>query len=170
MFVGPEQVPAGQLVQGDIVADVPLFGCLDEQKTHRGGETAWMYEGRLQRGYCAVLSHSCEIAPENGMKVTSCILAPLRRADKTTTPEQFEILKNSNVVTPGAAYHLKYFYLPPHPSIPGFEAGSVIDFSKLFSLHKSMVEALASRRVAQMNSETALSMARKLAAYFYRSA
>lgn len=63
---------------------------------------------------------------------------------------------------------LKYYYLPKHPRL-SFSQGSVVDFSKLFSVRKSSYDVILGRKLAQVNGETREFLALKLGLYFYRN-
>jgi hypothetical protein len=116
-----------------------------------------------------VLSHSCEIAPENGVKLTSIILAPLRNIDTATDPKMIEELKKSNVLSQEIGYSfLKYYFLDPVPEIE-FANGSVVDFSKIYSLKKNSYEEILSHKILQLQGAVVENIILKYSAYFYRS-
>ncbi|MCW5547692.1 MAG: hypothetical protein KIT44_01890 [Opitutaceae bacterium] len=166
MFLTDAEANFGRLLQGDVIKDVPLVSTLALDRVQAVGQSAWAYNGSLKTGYCAVLSHSCEIAIENGEKVTSCILAPIRKADGATTPELFEILRR-NEVKEGQSNFIKYFYIPMHEKLD-YPRGSLVDLSKLFSVRKTSIEQLINGKILEMTDDNRVLFARKLALYFYR--
>ncbi len=168
MYLPEEDAEAGVLRQGDIIEDVPLLGAISLDKHVAIDTAAWSVAEKPERGLCMVLSHSCEIDPQNTVKVTSLILAPVRDAARATEPAKFEILKSSNILREGVtSSYLKYFYLEPHAKLP-LARGGVVDFSKLFSLRKTAIEQLAPKKILQLKPDFAQAMAKKLAAYFFR--
>jgi hypothetical protein len=169
MFADTEQSNFGALLQGDIVANVPLLGAIDASSVVGIPATsAWAAGGKLELGFAAVLSHSCEISTANGIKVTSCILAPLRDVSSATPPDKLQLLIDSNDVKAEQPTFLKYFYQPSHPQI-GHHKGSVVDFSKLFSVRKTNLEFLLSKKILQVTDVGREQLSRKLALYFFRS-
>ena len=168
MFVPDVEADFNALLQGDVVADVPVVATLELDKISLIGPQAWAHAAPLKNMHCVVLSHSCEIAPENGEKVTSCILAPLRKADGATTPELTSVLQQ-NALGPGTKTFFKYFYIPPIEKLPNAN-GSVVDFSKLFSLRKTAIGVLTERKILEMTQDGRRLLGRKLGAYFFRGA
>lgn len=176
MYLDPNSTEADALRQGDVIQDVELLGAvnLDSiQKTinSRDEVVAWSMNTPLKKAAVMILSHSCEIALENEIKVTSIILAPIRDINQATSPDKIREVKKSNFVDPNnpRESYLKYFYLEPHEKIR-FTDGGVVDFSKLFSVHKSSYERLIEKKILQLRPEIALQMAFKLALYFFRRA
>lgn len=167
MFLPDSEMDRDVLLQGDIIKNIPLLAVLEIDKVIEVGQS-WGYANPLKYSFCAVVSHSCEIAEENGVKVTSCILAPVRGADGATTDAMFEDLKRGNELVSGSGNYLKYFYLEPNGALPAFARGSIVDFSKIFSLRKTSIPQLIQNKILQMSSEAALQLARKSAYYFYR--
>ncbi len=157
-----------ELRQGDILKDIPIVSAVDLNRYNEIGAVSWAVAAKPERGACMVLSHSCEIDLRNKVKVTSLILAPIRDC-RVVSRDKLDLLKNSNDLKDGATHtFLKYFYLERHPGIP-IDGESVVDFSKLFSLRKNAVESLSKTKVAQLTTDAVTQMARKLAAYFYRT-
>ncbi len=118
-----------------------------------------------------VLSHSCEIALENQIKVTAIILAPLRDIHKATDKNRIDELIQINLIDrsePKASF-LKYFYIPANPHLE-YSQGSIVDFSKCFSIRNKCYNTLLSKKIAQLSEDAIASMALKLALYFHRSA
>jgi hypothetical protein len=117
-----------------------------------------------------VLSHSCEITLENDIKVTSIILAPIRDVHRATSPDKLQEVIESNIIDPEnpTSSYLKYFYLEPHEKIE-FTDGGIVDFAKLFSVHKSSHQRLVESKILQLKPDVANRMAFKLGLYFYRS-
>jgi hypothetical protein len=116
-----------------------------------------------------VLSHSCEIARDNAIKVTSIILAPVRDVSGATPREKLRELIESNFIDraqPESRY-LKYYYLEPHHKLP-FQDGAIVDFSKCFSVRKNSYDFLLARKAVQLLDEARDSMALKLSLYFHR--
>jgi hypothetical protein len=176
VYLADEMLERGVLRQGDILANVQILGAialksvrLISSPASGNKATAWQVDAPPQYGYAMVLSHSCEIAPENKVKVTSVILAPLRDLNKATDPARRYELIASNLIdreNPQASY-LKYFYVEPSAAIP-FSDGAVVDFSKCFSVRNKSYGELAERKVLQLQPDVISSMALKLALYFHR--
>jgi hypothetical protein len=163
------------LRQGDIVSKIHLLGALNltafeySRKAESEELVAWSVPQAPHFGDAIVLSHDCEIALENQIKLTSIILAPLRDMHTATEPARVQELIRSNDVrdeSVGASF-LKYFYLQPNSSLE-FSSGAIADFSKCFSVRKNCFEKLLSRKVVQLTREAADSLALKLALYFAR--
>ncbi|MGA2853679.1 MAG: hypothetical protein ABSE90_06085 [Verrucomicrobiota bacterium] len=168
MFLPPEEIEPDVLRQGDIIAEVPILGAIQLEKYAPVVDASWAVGTKPESGFCMVLSHSCEIALENEIKVTSLILAPIRDVIGAAKPEQFDLLKQSNVLTKDTATSfLKYFYVEPAPPMP-FAKGGLVDYSKLFSLRRHAVKNLVPKKVLQLKPEFVAAMAKKLAIYFYR--
>jgi hypothetical protein len=161
------------LRQGDVVADLQLFGAINPNviRSLRDADdnlVGWQVNAAPDVGYGVVLSHSCEIEPENSIKVTSVILAPLRDVSTATREDRIQELKDSNIITEEThASYLKYFYLDPHPRLP-FRGGAIADFSKCFSIRNKFYEKLVERKVLQLQRAVSGAMALKLALYFSR--
>ena len=177
MFAAQGEFDAGSLQQGDIVTDVHLLGALSYNEinfsapaTSQGKIVGWSVPKEPTIGNAMVISHSCEVARENSVKVTSIILAPLRDVSKATSPAKVKELIESNLIdqTGAEASYLKYFYIEPSPLLP-YERGAIADFSKVFSVHKSAYEYLLAAKKLQLDETTRDSMALKLALYFHRS-
>lgn len=168
MFVPDADADFTALLQGDVIKDVPLVGTLELDKVTSIGASSWAYPSQLKLGFCAVLSHSCEIARENNEKVTSCILAPIRNADGATKSDLFAILERNEVKANEPTF-LKYFYIPPNEKLTNTN-GVLVDFTKIFSVRKTSIQFLVDRKVLQMADEDRRVFAMKLAFYFYRGA
>jgi hypothetical protein len=121
-------------------------------------------------GDAIVLSHSCEIAPENRTKITSVILAPLRDLNTATSDDRVKELIDTNLIdrTKPQASFLKYFYLPPNSNLK-YTEGSIADFSKCFSVRKQSYDLLAKNKIAQLSRDSVSSLSLKLALYFHRT-
>jgi len=121
-------------------------------------------------GDAMVLSHSCEIDPQNKIKLTSIILAPLRDINTATAPDKIQDLIESNEIdrTKPQASYLKYFYVPPNENLK-FKGGAIVDCSKCFSLRRQSYKSLLSSKIVQLSGEATYSMALKLALYFHRN-
>lgn len=167
---------AGVLRQGDVVSDVLVCGAVSLKNVGnvhgQGNEkppTGWTVNQPPKMQQAMVLSHSCEIAPENKVKLTSVILAPLRDVQNATNKDKVAELIESNLIDPEDphATFLKYFYIPPHPSLQ-YPGGAVCDFAKLFSVHKSAYDSLVEGKAIQLSDAAADAMALKLAMYFHR--
>lgn len=173
MFVPAEQAELNRLKQGDIVADVPLLAALNPGAIHilntaTGEGAGWQVPNKLEFGLAAVLSHSCEIAVENGVKLTSIVLSPLRSAASASSPEKLELLKSTNFIEGAEASFLKYFYLPGAAPLPDAPGGYVVDFSKCFSLRKNYLETLIKKKICEMDAATRDQFSLKLAVFFSR--
>ena len=166
----------GVLRQGDVLRDVPILGAVDfksvlynEDGTPRGV----VFEQPLKTDV-AVLSHSCEIDPANGVKVTSIILAPLRDVHKATRPDKVQEIIDSNLINTddaargGTFSYLKYFYLEPHPLL-AHKDGALVDFSKCFSVRNKSYQYLLDRKIIQLTNESRRFFNTKLGLYFSRS-
>jgi hypothetical protein len=162
--------------QGDIISQVHITGainlaevlhCASAQAKDR--PSSWTVPHSPEYADAMVLSHSCEIAPENGVKLTSIILAPLRDVHKATDPTKVAEIVGSNFIdkTQARASYLKYFYLEPNERL-AYARGAVVDFSKCFSVRKGCYADLVSKKVLQLKPDVADSMALKLALYFHR--
>lgn len=168
MFLDSGQSNFSALFQGDIVSNAALLGAIDAgSAVSIPSSAAWAVGGKLEFGFAAILSHSCEISVETGIKVTSCILAPLRDVSSATPVEKLQLLIESNDVKGDQPTFLKYFYLPPHTQI-GHVKGSVVDFSKLYSVRKGYLDLLRTKKILQVTPECRAQLAKKLALYFFR--
>jgi hypothetical protein len=178
MYLDDSSIEKGVLRQGDIVADVHLLGVINSngiQYTTTAGSEAdqyvsWSIPAAPKFGDAMVLSHSCEIDPQNKLKVTSIILAPLRDVSTATAPDKIQELIDSNEIdrTEPRASYLKYFYVLPNEDLE-FDNGAIVDFSKCFSLRRQSYDNLLENKIVQLTSEATASMALKLALYFHRN-
>lgn|GEM_PF-1903788 len=163
------------LLQGDIIKDIQFFGAIKESnltKTEsRGGRILnWGINSAPLMGTAIVLSHSCEISKENGVKLTSIVLAPLRNIQNATKVDKVRELIDSNYITESSPFsYLKYFYIEPNEKIVEFPEGCVVDFSKCYSIHKDSLESLISKKVLQLKPEIQDAFSLKLALFFYRN-
>lgn len=174
MYLDQASIELDALRQGDIIQNVELVGAFNlnsVQRTlnSRDEVVAWSTASPLKKAAVMILSHSCEIDLENDIKVTSIILAPIRDVNQATSPEKIREVIESNIIDPEnpKETYLKYFYLAPHEKL-GFANGGVVDFSKLFSVHKSSYDRLLKSKILQLQSEIATQMAYKLGLYFFR--
>jgi hypothetical protein len=167
----------GILRQGDILTKVHILGAIHLSQIQYGAthsnpveRVSWMVPGKPVFGDAMVLSHSCEIAPENKVKLTSIILAPLRDLHSATDKARLEQLIHSNYIDPAnpSPSFLKYFYVSGNPALV-HENGAVVDFSKCFSVRNKDYEDLAKNKVAQLRVDISAKMALKLALYFHRA-
>lgn len=176
VFQRDEELERNALRQGDVISNIHLCGALNfvafqYSKTSSAQDwAAWSVPTPPMFGDAVVLSHDCEIALENRIKVTSIILAPLRDVHKATDHARIQELIESNDVRSEAvgASFLKYFYVEPNGALQ-FSNGAVVDFSKCFSVRKNCFEVLLSQKVAQLTQDAAAAMALKLALYFSRN-
>jgi hypothetical protein len=163
------------LRQGDIIADTQIFGAINLKSitflnNSKNEYEGWQCKAKPVFSYAVVLSHSCELDPANSIKLTSIILAPVRDIDTATDKSKIDDLKNSNLLRPGQTHsYLKYFYLEPHPGI-NFSNGSVVDFSKTYSLKKDSYDEILKHKIIQLQETVAENIALKYSAYFYRAA
>ena len=176
MFLLDENVETNVLRQGDILADVLLVGAINPAGIRTtaalGSEddpVSWTVEKKPEFGHAMVVSHSCEIDPENEVKLTSVLLAPIRDVNSATAPDKVQDLIDSNIIEGDEeqSSFLKYFYLPANAALP-FDRGSIADFSKIFSLRNNYYEELVARKKLQMDPDFTSKMALKLGLYFYR--
>lgn len=177
MYVASHEQDSMSLLQGDVIRDIHLLGALNYNEIQHaatvsgtGGAVSWAVSKAPEMGDALVVSHSCEVAKENGVKLTSIILAPLRDVSRATPTDKMQELINSNLIdqSQAQASFLKYFYLEPHHQL-AYPKGMVADFSKLFSIRKNSYDYLLSRKVLQVKDDIRDSMAFKLALYFHRS-
>lgn len=174
MYRPLDEIETESLRQGDLIADIHILGAINpggiQYITPAQGQnhTGWFVNTRPIYGDAVVLSHSCEIAAENKIKTTGIILAPIRDVESATDAKKVEELIESNLVEEKTeASYLKYFYLEPHEKLP-HRRGSVVDFSKCFSVRKNYYGNLLDRKKLQMQPDIAQSLALKLALYFHR--
>ena len=174
MYKNINETEINVLRQGDIVSETQLFGAINVKgitflNNNKNENVGWQCNSKPVFGYAMVLSHSCEIAPENDVKLTSIILAPIRDVDRATEPSKIEDLKKSNILTDETKYsYLKYFFLEPTPEIT-YINGSIVDFSKIYSLKKESYKNLLSKKILQLCDSTVENIALKFAVYFYRT-
>jgi hypothetical protein len=167
------EIESKVLRQGDIIENTQMLGAINLKsitfiKDYNNEPEGWQCKAKPIFGYAAVLSHSCELDPSNGIKLTSIILAPLRDVDRATEKGKIEDLKNSNLLRPGNKYsYLKYFFLEPHPAIK-FSHGCVIDFSKTYSLKKESYNDILAHKIIQLEDPIVDDVMLKYSAYFYR--
>ena len=168
-----ENIEFNSLRQGDILSSVHLLGVINlngiQYLTSAAGEKkGWTIPNAPIYADVIVLSHSCEIASENDIKLTSIILAPIRDIHTATAPEKIDDLKRSNFITSSTeASYLKYFYIEPHDKLQ-FKDGAIVDFSKPFSVRKNCYDFLLRKKILQLAPEIAEKMVLKLALYFHR--
>ena len=173
MYLLESNIENTVLRQGDIVSEVQYFGCINVNNilmhlNADGEKESWSFKIAPVFGPAMVISHSCELDPSNGIKITSIILCPLRDINKATSPDKIEELKSTNLINENTeTTYLKYFYIQPHSYLP-FPDGAIVDFSKCFSLHKSSYENLVSKKILQLNDDIADNMALKFSLYFFR--
>jgi hypothetical protein len=173
LYLPNTEFEAGVLRQGDIVDNVLITACINPNAVHMltgtgGVQSAWQVSQPPRYADAMVLSHSCEIAAENSVKITSVILAPIRDVNKATDASKIQEIIDSNIISecPEASY-LKYFYLEPNSNMNPSD-GAIVDFSKCFSLRNKYLAALVSKKKIQLQRSIADAMALKLSAYFYR--
>lgn len=182
MFEVAADISTTSLFQGDVIRSVPSFGAINLKNctlhcSILGEETAIAASSPIdvtisksvRRCDVVILSHSCEIALENGEKVTSIIVAPIRDVNTATKADKLQELIESNDVDMaekrGFSY-LKYYYMKCGAC--QFPAGAVVDFNKVFSFHKSVYGELLKNKVAQMTAVGREKFSLKLALYYYR--
>ena len=175
MFLNDDDIEQTTLRQGDIVKNIHLLGALNLNNIHYSSTAgssdpvAWNIPNVPNYGDAMIVSHSCEIAQENSIKVTSIILAPLRDVNKATAPGRIKELIDSNRIdqTNPTASFLKYFFLEANPKLK-YRDGVIVDFSKIFSVRNKSYDMLLKQKVAQLKGPIVSSMALKLALYFHR--
>lgn len=164
------------LRQGDVVRNVQCFGVINPNGVQMltdpksGQHNSWMCTAAPKFSDAVVLSHSCEIAKENEMKVTSIILAPMRDVSSGNSQATIDEIISTNLIDvaePQAAY-LKYFWLPPHDKID-FERGALVDYSKCFSVRKQYLDDLIERKALELKDSVRNSFGLKVGLYFARS-
>jgi hypothetical protein len=177
MYLEAEFIEKDTLRQGDVISSIHILGTINitgilymSTTENPKDRTGWAIPAAPRVSDAMVISHSCEIALENKIKVTSIILAPLREIHTATPQEKVKELIDSNLIdkdNPEASY-IKYFYLKGNSKFE-YSSGAVVDFSKCFSVRKNSYEYLLSKKIAQLNPPTVNSMALKLSLYFYRN-
>jgi hypothetical protein len=174
MYKNNNETETDVLRQGDIISNTQLLGAINLRgitfiNNNKNENVGWQCNSKPIFGYAMVLSHSCEIAPENGIKLTSIILAPIRNVDGATDSVKIEALKKSNILTHETKYSfLKYFFLEPTPEIE-FINGSIVDFSKIYSLRKESYNDVLSKKILQLHDSVVENITLKFAVYFYRT-
>src|SRR5690242_15779836 len=102
MYVSAPEFDSDSLLQGDIIHEIQIFGALNYAAVSHavpstGGDPAgWSVSAKPEVRDAMVLSHSCEVAKDNDVKVTSIILAPLRDVSSATSPDRVQELIQSN--------------------------------------------------------------------------
>lgn len=176
MFASPAQFDPSTLLQGDILVDVQILGAMNYGSIHHhtpvtgtGAPGGWTVAAKPAVGDAIVLSHSCEVARENAVKVTSIILAPLRDVNSATQADRLQELIDSNLidVTNPQMTYLKYFYIEPAAQL-SYARGCVADYSKCFSVRKNSYDYLLGKKRLQLLDGTRSSLSLKLALYFHR--
>ena len=173
MYALSDELERDSLRQGDILSRIHILGAINlnaiNYLTNKNEEKlGWHISNPPKYADVMVLSHSCEIAIENNIKLTSIILAPLRDINSATKQEKIgELIQTNEIDENTQASYLKYFYIPQNDLLQ-YKNGSIADFSKCFSVRKNSFDYLLERKIAQLNSVTTLKMAKKLALYFYR--
>lgn len=176
MFVEAGDTQNGVLRQGDILAEVQFFAALNPggisfNTDVNGNKTGWSFNNnKPEFGDVMVLSHCCEISKDNGVKLTSIILAPLRDINTATEASKKEELIQTNLIIPGTTTtsFLKYFYVEASPKLQ-FQNGAIVDFSKCFSVRKNYFDTLVTKKKLQLTDAIREKMALKLAAYYFRN-
>jgi hypothetical protein len=167
------EIEANILRQGDIIENTQILGAINLRSitfinNYKNEPEGWQCKAKPVFSYAIVLSHSCELDPSNGIKLTSIVLAPLRDIDTATEKTKTEDLKNSNLLIKGIKYsYLKYFFLEPHPKI-NFSNGCVVDFSKVYSLRKESYNSILEHKIIQLEESMVENIALKFSAYFYK--
>jgi hypothetical protein len=174
MYKNSNETESDILKQGDIISNTQMLGAINLKNltfinNNRNENVGWQCNSHPIFGYAMVLSHSCEIALENGIKLTSIILAPIRDIDTATDPARIEDLKKSNILTQETKNSfLKYFFLEPTPEIE-FTNGAIVDFSKIYSLKKDSYNDILSKKILQLHTQVVENIILKFAVYFYRT-
>lgn len=177
MYLPEDEIERGALRQGDVISGIHCLGALKVQNiaytTNQKDEViSWNVQGKPSYNDVMLLSHSCELDEANTVKVTSAILAPIRKIDEATNAKNVELLISSNIIEQDGgtqASFLKYFYLEPN-ALMEFADGAIVDFSKSFSVHKSFLPTLLDRKISQLTEETRAAMSVKCALFFHRDA
>lgn len=176
VYLPDTDIETDVLRQGDLISKIHVLGAINlnaisyiATDSNPNEKNGWMMQSRPVYGDSMVLSHSCEIAAENGIKLTSIILAPVRDIHTATERDRIQALIESNIIDPNdpKPSFLKYFYIPPNPKLEHNE-GAIVDFSKCFSVRKQSYPLLVGHKVGQLTEGARNSMALKLAMYFYR--
>ncbi len=174
MYVQSHLIDKQKLFQGDIIKKIHLLGAININSINYSTDlnknvNGWAVLNPPIYSDAVVISHSCEISKENGLKFTSIILAPLRDVKSASSKEKIEELKNSNIISEGIEFSfLKYFYLEPNPELE-YSQGAIIDFSKCFSLRNQSFDYIVERKFLQLEGSIVSKMALKLSLYFYRN-
>jgi hypothetical protein len=177
MFLDDDKIERGVLRQGDVITQIHVFGAITNNNilylSQQGKPEeikGWTVHGAPKICDAMVLSHSCEIDPGNAVKLTSIILAPIRDINSAAQKDKIQEVIDSNLIhrDKQEASYLKYFYIPPHPSLQ-YSSGAIVDFSKCFSLRKNSYDDLVSRKILQLTEEVRINMSLKLSLYFHRT-
>jgi len=173
MFLSKDETDYSILRQGDVLKDVHILGAININAITYGHNinnelVSWHLINKPLFTNAMVLSHSCEIDPKNKEKTTSIILGAFRDIDTATSPEKVEELIESNLIDDSSEFsYLKYFYVKPHEELP-YPNGSIVDFSKCFSVRNNCYDVLVSNKILQLKPEIVEKMSIKLAYYFHR--
>ena len=177
MFLPDNKIERDSLKQGDIISNIHCIGALNLNGMNyitnsNGVKIGWAVNKKPDFLDCMILSHSCEIAKENDVKVTGIILAPLRDVNKATRPNKMQELITSNIIKDGiTATYLKYFYVESNDKFSiKCDKGVVADFSKCFSVRKQTYDMLLKHKIIQLNDVVVQKMALKLSLYYFRTA
>ena len=178
MFVEPG-TKSDVLRQGDIIKLIQVLGTIayeqvtipraaDRDLNHN--PQSWSVQSPPKFRDCMVLTHCCELDPNNESKLTSIILAPLRDVHTATNPEKLrELIESNDIRRPElSASYLKYFYIQGHPSMQT-RGDTIVDFSKCFSVRNKSYKFLAKKKILQLRDSVRASMSLKLALYFHRA-
>jgi len=176
MFVPSESRKLDTLLQGDIIEETQYFGAMNLNnifyaQTNNNNIPHWGVNASPQKGPAAILSHSCEVSRDNGVKLTSIILAPIRDINKASAKDKIEEIINSNIPNISKGYsYLKYFYIEPTGFIgEKYPQGCVVDFSKCYSLNKKAYDTLLNKKVMEMANETRKQFSLKNALFYFRN-
>jgi len=74
MYKDSHETENNVLRQGDIVSNTQLLGAINLRgvtfiNDHKNENVGWQCNSKPLFGYAMVLSHSCEIAPDNGLSL-----------------------------------------------------------------------------------------------------
>src|SRR5262245_2867487 len=126
---------------------------------------------KMRMGMGAVVSHCCELEPDNG-KMHRCAAFSVARviplkSSMLKDPEKLASIRgNGDPRIATAGNFLNYFYIEPHVRIANKEL--MVDFSQVFSIPASEFPAILKSKVLQMDDRSRVMFKIKYSAYLSR--
>ena len=116
-------------------------------------------------GFCAILTHCCELEPRNGKirnpMLTLARLRPIPDDIRNNAPNFASLRANKDSSDALNRGYKEYFYLDAHERIEGKDWS--IHFNQVVTLPTSDIAVLLARKVLQMNDRTRAKFKTKLA-------